>query len=114
MLEEMLQNFQYYRQGPGNLLGKKLSIAHKIKNETNYMGFCIPKIWQILKCFARTFSSSINLLFLKNESLSARKKRVVVTKFLLQIHSKKFGVDFLKNKFFWLLSIKNHIAFYKL
>ena len=27
----------------------------KRNNEGNYVGFCIPKIWQILKCFARSF-----------------------------------------------------------
>ena len=26
-----------------------------MKNEKNYMGFCIPKVWQILKRFAGAF-----------------------------------------------------------
>ena len=28
---------------------------HEMKNEKTYMGFRIPKIWQILKPFAGTF-----------------------------------------------------------
>ena len=37
-----------------------------MKNEKNYIGFRIPKIWQILKRFAKIIASSINLLFLKS------------------------------------------------
>ena len=39
---------------PGHSLGEKIKL-HEMKNEKNYMGFRIPKIWQILKHFARSF-----------------------------------------------------------
>ena len=39
---------------PGHSLGKKVKL-HKMKNEKNYMGFLIHKIYQILKRFAGTF-----------------------------------------------------------
>ena len=38
---------------PGHSLGKKIK-QHEMKNEKNYMGFRIPKIWQ-LQQFARSF-----------------------------------------------------------
>ena len=42
------------RHRPGHSLGKNLKL-HEMKNEKNYMGFRIPKIWQILKRFAIHF-----------------------------------------------------------
>ena len=39
------------RHRPGHSLGKN----KMAQNEKNYMGFCIPKLWQILKHFARAF-----------------------------------------------------------
>ena len=43
-----------------------------MKNEKKYMGFLIPKVWQILKRFAGIFSSSTNLLFLKSGSENSK------------------------------------------
>ena len=34
-----------------------------MKNEKNYVGFCIPKIWQILKPFAGTFDQALTSYF---------------------------------------------------
>ena len=45
-----------------------------MKNETNYVGFLIIKIWQILKCFYRAFKLSTNLLFLKSAHLPVTPK----------------------------------------
>ena len=43
------------RHRPGHSLGKKLKL-HELKNEKNYVGFLIHKIWQILKHFTRALS----------------------------------------------------------
>ena len=42
------------RHRPGHSLGKKIKL-HEMKNDKNYLGFRIPKIWQILKRFTGTF-----------------------------------------------------------
>ena len=45
-----------------------------MKNEKNYMGFRIPKVWQILKRFAGAFRwAHTYLLFLKSEQLATMK-----------------------------------------
>ena len=38
-----------------------------MKNEKNHLGFLIPKIWQILKCFSRHFhqAQTVKLLGVK-------------------------------------------------
>ncbi len=40
---------------PGHSLGEKITL-HEMKNENNYMGFLMIKIWQILKHFSRALS----------------------------------------------------------
>ena len=40
---------------PGYSLGKNIKM-HEMKNEKNYVGFLITKIWQILKRFSRELS----------------------------------------------------------
>ena len=39
----------------------------KMKNEKNHVGFCIPKIWQILKRFAGIFHQAKISFFLKSQ-----------------------------------------------
>ena len=41
---------------PGHLLGEKIK-GNEMKKKT-YAGFRIPKIWQILKCFTRSFNQA--------------------------------------------------------
>ena len=41
----------------------------RMKNEENYLGFLIPKIWQILKRFSRHFSLSTNPEIVKCENI---------------------------------------------
>ena len=43
------------RHRPGHSLGKNIKL-HEMKNEKNYAGFLIHKIWQILKCFSSALS----------------------------------------------------------
>ena len=42
------------RHRPGHSLGEKIKL-HEMKNEKNYVGFPMIKIWQILKDFAKSF-----------------------------------------------------------
>ena len=44
---------------------EKIMYVARNEKQKNYMDFCIPKIWQILKRFSRA-KLSINLLFLKS------------------------------------------------
>ena len=40
-----------FRHSPGHSLGEKIKL-HEMKNEKNYVGIHISKIWQILKHFS--------------------------------------------------------------
>ena len=71
LTSKMLQNWPYFWNKKTQLVFFVFHFEQlnpkwlEIKNEKNSLGFLVPKLWQILKYFAETISSSINLLFLK-------------------------------------------------
>ena len=52
---ETLQNLPYFWNMKFQIVFFSFFISSNFGNEKNYLDFHIPKIWQILKCFARQF-----------------------------------------------------------
>ena len=85
-----------------------------------YACFCIPQIWQILKCFTRSFHQAlflksayvffslsectIYILFLPRNGISATNSRGIFISYDIWNFLKSFFNNDIQRKYFWLVS----------